>query len=43
MLKAEKRFVEADGYGRLFTNGTGTDSSFSSLLLSISRALRPLT
>ena len=31
MLKAEQRFAKPDGYGMLFTNGTGTGKTFSGL------------
>ena len=31
MLKAEQRFAKADGYGMLFTNGTGTGKTFTGL------------
>lgn len=31
MLKAETRFAEPDGYGMLYTNGTGTGKTFTGL------------
>ena len=31
VLKAETRFAKADGYGMLFTNGTGTGKTFTGL------------
>ena len=31
MFKAEQRFAKPDGYGMLFTNGTGTGKTFTGL------------
>lgn len=31
VVKAERRFAKADGYGMLFTNGTGTGKTYSGL------------
>ena len=36
-MKAEARFALPDGYGMLFTNGTGTGKTFTGLELFIKR------